>query len=247
LIQTLLFLVSALVAAGATPASPRLWYAQPAAAWNEAFPLGNGRLGAMVFADPSRERVQLNTTRAPELFAAARKVVETRLAHGGGGPGWSRAWMVNFFARLRDGEVAREHVLEFLRGSALPNLFCGPLFQVDGNFGATAGIAEMLLQSHERLPAGAGDDAFIIDLLPALPKSWGTGTVKGLTARGGLVVDLEWKDGRPVTVTVHSRDGGTCHLRWRDDLRTVDLRVGETRVLHPFSLKRSVSSRSPTR
>jgi len=175
----------------------------------------------------------LITPRKPELYSASRKVVETRLQHGGGGPGWSRAWMINFFARLHDGEAAREHTLEFLRASTLPNLFCGPLFQVDGNFGFTAGISEMLLQSHERLPSReSGGDGFIVDLLPAMPKAWRNGSVRGLTARGGLVVDFEWTDGRPAAITLHSRTGGPCHLRWRNELHTVILRSGETRVLH---------------
>ena len=178
----------------------------------------------------------LITPQTPELFAAARKVVDTRLEHGGGGPGWSRAWMINFFARLRDGEGACKHTLEFLRASTLPNLFCGPLFQVDGNFGVTAGISEMLLQSHERRPSrNSAGQGFIVDLLPATPKAWRNGSVRGLSARGGLVVDFEWNDGRPTTILLHSRTGGPCHLRWRNQLHTVNLRSGETLEFHPFS------------
>ena len=144
--------------------------------------------------------------------------------------------MINLFARLRDGEAAHAQTLEFLRASTLPNLFCGPLFQVDGNFGFTAGICEMLVQSHERQPSREpGADNFIVDLLPALPEAWRDGTVKGISARGGLLLDFEWHDGRPTVITVHSREGGPCSLRWRDQRQTVLLRAGESRVLRPFS------------
>ena len=171
----------------------------------------------------------------PALFAAARRTIETRLEHGSGGPGWSRAWMINFFARLRDGDAAGSHLDTFLRTSLLPNLFCGPLFQVDGNFGATAGVAEMLLQSHERAP-GTGD--FVVDLLPALPKAWPAGSFTGLTARGGLTIDLAWENGRPTTVGVHSRHGGRCHLQWGRETHVVTLRAGERRALRPFAVAR---------
>ncbi len=157
----------------------------------------------------------LITPATPELFAGARKVLDCRLAHGGGGTGWSRAWMINFFARLRDGDGAREHILALLRRSTMPNLFDShPPFQIDGNFGGCAGLAEMLLQSHERAAgSGPADQQFVLHLLPALPRAWASGSVRGLLARGGFEVDAVWKGGTLATAVIRSRLGGTCRVR----------------------------------
>jgi len=140
--------------------------------------------------------------RRDEGLAQAARV--TLAARGDGGTGWSKAWKVNFWARLGDGDHAHRLLSEQLTGSTLPNLFdTHPPFQIDGNFGATAGIAEMLVQSHL--------DA--IRILPALPAAWPTGSATGLRARGAVRVDVAWADGRATEISVTPDRDGEIDLR----------------------------------
>jgi alpha-L-fucosidase 2 len=143
---------------------------------------------------------QITLRGTPELAKAARGTLDKRLAAGSGSTGWSRSWIVNCMARLEDGDAAYANVLQLLRQCTRHNLFdvCGlkanSPYQIDGNLGGPTGLIEMLLQSH----------AGVVRLLPALPKAWADGSFRGLRARGGLEVDLEWKDGRAVTGTLRA-------------------------------------------
>lgn len=168
---------------------------------------------------------QINLLQAPELAEAASKSMDYRISHGGGHTGWSSAWLISQYARLHRAEKAKESLDKVLEKSLNPNLFtqCPP-FQIDANFGTTAGIAEMLLQSHIY-----EQGAYIIQLLPSLPEGWKNGKFSGLKARGGFEVSVEWKDGVMVYAEIKSLLGNPFRVWYRGEyIETGDLEKGKT-------------------
>lgn len=171
---------------------------------------------------------QIDPDSTPDLAEAARVALEIK---GDESTGWSKAWRINLWARLRDGDRAYKLYRELLSyvppvedaqygggGGTYPNLMdAHPPFQIDGNFGGTAGVAEMLVQSH------TGE----IRLLPALPAAWPSGSVRGLRVRGGAEIDLEWYGGTLRAVSLHAHVDGTFHLTYEDERSTIQLTAGE--------------------
>jgi alpha-L-fucosidase 2 len=173
---------------------------------------------------------QISLGGTPQLAEAAKKSMAVRMDRhngdtgGGGRTGWNLAWSTNIYARLHDGDQALAMIEEQLRTQVNENLFnrCGGPFQIDGNCGSPAGMAEMLIQSHETDPSGRP----IIRLLPALPKAWATGSAKGLHARGGAAVDLEWKDGKVVHFEVRARQAAKFLVEVNGQTREVQATAG---------------------
>ena len=167
---------------------------------------------------------QINLYETPELAAAAKKSLDYRIAHGGGHTGWSAAWLISQYARLGEAEKAEESLNTVLKKSISCNLFGQhPPFQVDANFETTAGIAEMLLQSH----------AGIVHLLPALPTGWPDGKVSGLRARGGYTIDMTWKDGKLLEAKIRPDKAGEVKVQYRNTVKFFQLKTGEDLEFEP--------------
>ncbi|MDN3667363.1 glycoside hydrolase family 95 protein [Algibacter miyuki] len=175
----------------------------------EAMP-GHRHISHLYALHPSNQISKLKT---PELFEAAKKTIAGRLSKGGGHTGWSRAWIINFYARLLEGNKAYENILALQRKSTLPNLLdVHPPFQIDGNFGVVSGITEMLMQSH------TGE----IHILPALPAAWASGSIQGIMARKGFEIDITWELGQLKSLEITSKLGNTLNLRYYDKEIEVD-------------------------
>ncbi len=171
---------------------------------------------------------QFNERETPFMIDAINRSIDGRLEHGGGHTGWSRAWIINFFARLQDSDKAYENLKALFQKSMADNLFdMHPPFQIDGNFGGTAGLAEMLVQSHLKDEKGQT----LIHLLPALPSVWQTGHVKGLCTRGGFTLDMKWAQGQLESAVISSKNGGSCKVRVGNKTIDLTLEAGEKHTM----------------
>jgi alpha-L-fucosidase 2 len=165
----------------------------------------------------------------PKVYDAAKLLLKWR---GDGSTGWSYAWRAPLWARVGDGEMAWRQLSLLLAKRTLPNMFdlCGP-FQIDGNFGFTAGVVEMLLQSHQSEDRGQKTGVRIIEILPALPKAWPAGSVKGLRGRDGFEIDLEWQAGTLTNATIRSTLGRPAQVRYAGQVNNLKLAAGQAITL----------------
>ncbi len=171
----------------------------------------------------------------PEIYEAAKRTIARRIENGGGSTGWSRAWTICFYTRLKDGENAYNHLKYLLKKCTANNLFdIHPPFQIDGNFGGVAAITEMLLQSHLGSP-----DNRIIELLPALPNDWNKGSVKGVRARGNLTFDISWENSILKNAVVTAEND--CTLRIKLNNKTANLKANKPYVIEDNCLKAELS------
>ena len=172
----------------------------------------------------------------PEIYEAAKRTIARRIENGGGSTGWSRAWTICFYTRLKDGNNAYTHLKYLLKKCTANNLFdIHPPFQIDGNFGGVAGITEMLLQSHE----GSLDER-ISELLPALPDEWANGSIKGIKARGNLTFDIEWNDGVLKNASITASDNTTLRIKLND--KTKNLKADKAFIIEDNCLKAEISA-----
>ncbi len=186
--------------------------------YNELEP-GHRHISHLYALHPSSQISMLDT---PKLAEAAKLTLEQRLANGGGHTGWSRAWIINLYSKLWEGEKAYYNLEQLFAKSTLPNMFDNhPPFQIDGNFGATAAIAEMLVQSSPQR----------IVLLPALPGAWKAGSIKGLCVRGGAEIDLEWKEGYLTNCSLKAKQDFEADILYQDKKAKVTLAAGEEVII----------------
>ena len=191
--------------------------------WAEEFPEvepGHRHISHLFALHPG---AQINPLQTPDLTQAASKSLDYRIEHGGGHTGWSAAWLVSLYARLQQSDKALACLDKVLMKSLNPNLFtlCPP-FQIDANFGTTAGIAEMLLQSHV-----LDGDTYVIQILPSLPAEWQTGSFTGLKARGGFEVSARWKNGKLTAASVKSLLGHKCRIVYGGSSQDLQLSKGQ--------------------